>query len=507
MKRAGVLVPLFSIPSRASWGIGEIPDLARLAAWMRAARLDFVQLLPVTDMDEGLDSPYAGRSAMAIDPVYIAPDRVPDFTVAGGEAALPPESRDALETARGSRTVQYKAVRAAKRAALRAAFAAFEGHRGDREDAFARFAAEQGWWLDDYALFRALHDENGGRYWREWEEGVRDRRADALEDARRRLGHEIRFHAYVQWLADAQWQAARANGGVQIFGDFPFMVSGHSADVWARQHEFRLDASVGVPPDAASPEGQDWGLPAYRWDACAAGGYEWLRQRTRRMAALYDGFRVDHLVGFYRTFVRERDGSAAFVPVDEDAQLRQGESLLGIFSGAGAAIVAEDLGTVPDFVRASLARLAIPGMKVLRWEREWDRAEQPFRDPPSYPSVSVATTGTHDTETLAEWWDNASRGERALCARVPAMRHVGLDPDAHFSGAVRDALLRGLMQAGSDFLVLPIQDVFGWRDRINDPGGSSARNWTWRLPWPVEDLTAEPEPVERAAFLSAARYL
>ena len=504
MKRAGILVPLFSIPSRESWGIGEIPDVATLAAWMRSARLEFVQLLPVTDMDEGLDSPYAGRSAMAIDPVYIAPARLADFAAAGGEDALPAECREALETARRSSKVEYKAVRAAKRAALRAAFAAFDSHGGSgRHETFAQFAAEQAWWLDDYALFRALHDENGGRYWREWDDGVRDRRTGALDDARRRLGQEIRFHAYVQWLADVQWHAARAEAGVAIFGDFPFMVSGHSADVWARQHEFRLDASVGVPPDATSPDGQDWGLPACRWDACAAGGYEWLRQRTRRTAALYDGFRVDHLVGFYRTFVRERDGSAAFVPAHEEDQRRQGESLLGIFSGSGATIVAEDLGTVPDFVRASLARLGIPGMKVLRWEREWEQPAQPFRDPASYPSASVATTGTHDTETLAQWWDQASRDERALCASVPAMQRAGLDPDAPFSAPVRDGLLRGLLQAGSDFVILPIQDVFGWRDRINDPADRSGRNWTWRLPWPVEDLTAEPEAVERAAFLRA----
>lgn len=501
MKRAGVLVPLFSIPSRASWGIGEIPDLVRLAGWMTAARMDFVQLLPVNDMDDGLDSPYAARSAMAIDPVYVAPAVLEDFAAAGGEPSLPPESRAALETARRSPVVQYKAVRAAKSAALQAAFAAFEGCRGERQDSFARFLADQRWWLDDYALFLALHEEYGGRYWREWDEEVRDRRAEALQDARRRLGERIRYHSYVQWVADVQWRQARRSSGARIFGDFPFMVSGHSADVWARQQEFRLDASVGVPPDATSPEGQDWGLPAYRWDVCAAGGYEWLRQRTTRAAALYDGFRVDHLVGFYRTYVRERDGSAAFLPAAEDDQLRQGESLLRIFAGAGSTIVAEDLGTVPGFVRASLARMEVPGMKVLRWEREWDEPQQPFRDPPSYPAASVATTGTHDTETLAQWWEGAPREERVQCAAAPAMRAAGLDPDAPFSAPVRDALLQAVVRAGSNMLILPIQDIFGWADRINDPADSSGRNWTWRLPWPVEDLLVEPEAVARAAFL------
>ena len=157
------------------------------------------------------------------------------------------------------------------------------------------------------------------------------------------------------------------------------MVSSHSADVWSRQDEFRVDVSVGVPPDAFSETGQDWGLPAYRWDVMASEGYTWLERRSRRCADLFDGFRVDHLVGFYRTFMRDREGRKFFVPAEEPEQLAQGERLLQLFASHGAAIVAEDLGTVPDFVRESMGRLGVPGLKVFRWEREWDQPEQPFR--------------------------------------------------------------------------------------------------------------------------------
>ena len=124
--------------------------------------------------------------------------------------------------------------------------------------------------------------------------------------ARTRFDRQIRYYTYLQWIADEQWHRARMEAApVAVFGDFPFMVSGHSADVWARQHEFDLEASVGTPPDAFSATGQDWGLPAYRWEVCDAGGYEWLRQRARRSADLYDGFRIDHLIGFFRTYVRK----------------------------------------------------------------------------------------------------------------------------------------------------------------------------------------------------------
>jgi 4-alpha-glucanotransferase len=362
--------------------------------------------------------------------------------------------------------------------------------------------ARERWWLEDYVLYRALHHEHQGRHWLEWNDGLRDRAPAALAGARERHASEILYRAWLQWVAHDQWQRARRDCGViGIFGDFPFVVSADSADVWARQEEFRLDASVGTPPDAFSGAGQDWGLPVYRWETVAAGGYEWLRHRARRCTELYDAFRVDHLVGFYRTFTRERDGRTAFVPAEEPSQLAQGDRVLRLLDGGGAKIIAEDLGLVPDFVRESLARLQIPGFKVLRWEREWDLPGEPFRDPASYPQISVATTSTHDTETLAEWWDTADASERALAIELPPLAAAGYDAREPFSDQIRDVLLEALFCARSDLAIVPVQDVFGWRDRINIPALVDEINWTWRLPWPVDDLLSEPPAVDRAAFV------
>lgn len=504
-RHAGVLVPLFSLPSRASWGIGEIADLPRFARWLDAASLDIVQLLPVNEMADGQNSPYSAMSAMAIDPIYIAVGEVPEFVEAGGEASLTAGERGNLDHARRATIVEYRRIRALKSRVLRAAFERFESGgwraQSERGAAFGAFMARETWWLEEYSVFRALHAENKGRYWLEWEPGVRERHPDALDGARHRLAHEILYYAWLQWIAAGQWQRAReACGRVGIFGDFPFMVSRDSADVWSRQHEFRIDASVGVPPDAFSASGQDWGLPGYRWDVVARGGDEWLRQRARRCTSLYDGFRVDHLVGFYRTYLREPDGTTHFEPPDEPSQLAQGERLLTLFLDSGAHIIAEDLGTVPDFVRESLARLGVPGLKVMRWEREWHADGQPFREPSSYPANSVATAGTHDTETLAEWWDSASGDERAKVCGLADLRGACAAGEP-FSDRVRDALLRALFDARSNLRLVPVQDVFGWKDRINTPAVVDDVNWTWRLPWPVEDLLSEPAATERAEFL------
>ena len=517
-RHAGALVPLFSIPSRDSWGIGEIPDLAAFAGWLDRSGLDFVLLLPVNEMADGQNSPYSAMSAMAIDPIYIALRGVEEFAAAGGEASLSGEDRAKLDEVRRAARVTYDVIRDLKARCLGAAFERFDDRewatRSARARDFEAFREREQWWLADYALFRALNQENGGRYWLDWNEGVRNRQPSALAQAQRRLEREIRYAAWLQWIADEQWHRTRQTADpVAIFGDFPFVVSAHSADVWSRQREFRLDASVGTPPDAFAATGQDWGLPLYRWDVIQPGGYQWLQQRARRSADLYDGFRVDHLIGFYRTYYREHGQQrGAFVPSDEPTQIAQGERILQVLADPGTQIVAEDLGSIPDFVRESLTRLHVPGYKVLRWERHWDTEGKPFRDPTSFPPVSLATTATHDTETLAEWWNEADADERQHAMQWPALRAAGCAPDRQFDDRLRDALLRTLFGAGSNLVVVPIQDIFGWTDRINTPAVVDDVNWRWRMPWQIEDLSKEPVPRERAAFLrdlskSSGRYL
>ena len=218
-----------------------------------------------------------------------------------------------------------------------------------------------------------------------------------------------------------------------------------SADVWAHQDDFRLDASLGVPPDAFSETGQDWKLPVYKWDVIAAGGFAWLHQRARRNAALFGGYRVDHLVGFYRTFSRplgDSTGPGEFTPADEPSQTALGERVLRVFLASGAHIVAEDLGVVPDFVRASLTRMQVAGCKVFRWERLWNQAGRPFADPADYPALSVATSGTHDTEPMVTWWESAPADEREAALAIPLVAQR-LGPDGSPRRGERPGALAG----------------------------------------------------------------
>jgi 4-alpha-glucanotransferase len=246
-------------------------------------------------------------------------------------------------------------------------------------------------------------------------------------------------------------------------------------------------------------------MPLYRWDVIAAEHFRWLHERVRRSADLYDGYRVDHLVGFYRTFAWPKDGSEPFfTPADEQTQIALGERILAIFREAGSTIIAEDLGTVPDFVRVSLARQNVPGFRVLRWERQWHSEGQPFRDPAEYPAISVATSGTHDTESMAVWWDQAPAEEREQIAALPTVRRIAGGTDvmtAPYNPAVRDALLETLFASASNLLLLLAIDVFGWTDRINEPATITSDNWTYRLPWPSDRLDEIPEACERQEAL------
>jgi 4-alpha-glucanotransferase len=509
-RHSGLLVPLFSIPSRASWGIGEIGDIPLFARWLRAGGQDLLQLLPINEMAIGERSPYSAMTAMAIDPIFISAHALAEFRALGGEAAMGREWQERLEAARRSATIDHALVRSVKEPALRATFDEFRrrqaGQGSPESEAFEAWTAEQAWWLDDYALFRALHARERGRAWTDWPAPLRDRQEEALAEAARELAGEVCYRKWLQFVADTEWREARERARpVSLLGDLAFMVDRDSADVWAHAGSFRLDVSVGAPPDAFSASGQNWGVPAYRWEELAARDFDWLRQRARRMASLFDGYRVDHLVGFYRTYIFPNDGSpASFSPEDEAGQLALGETVLPIFGSCGARVMAEDLGTVPDFVRESLARLGVPGYKVFRWERHWKSEGQPYRDPAAYPAASVATSGTHDTEPMAVWWDGLDAAERAAVLAAPgvAERAAALDsPRGEFTPALRDVLVEVLFASGSDILLLPIQDVFGWRDRINVPARIDDCNWTWRLKWPVDALGSEPEACERAETL------
>lgn len=505
----GVTVPLFSLRSASSWGIGEIGDLPALARLLAPAGVSLIQLLPINEIAGGNTSPYGALSAFGIDPMYISLTAVDDLRALGNAEALGHDGARRLDALRAAPGVDYEAVRALKRHALIAGLKRFHHHElrahtpTPRARSFHAFVAAHHGWLDAYALYRAIKDDQHGKPWWEWPAPLREREAAALRQEEARLADAVLYFKYVQWLAHSQWADARAalrHQGVEIMGDLPFMVDRDSADVWAERREFRLDMSVGCPADQFDEDGQDWGLPPYYWGVMAGNDFAWLRRRARYSGELYDRFRVDHLVGFFRTAMRPYDARrdakgklvpARFDPPDEHSQRLHGERVVGAMIAAaaetGARLVAEDLGSVPAYVGPALAKLGAPGYRVLIWEKDGEV----FRDPASYPVRSVACFGTHDTAPVAAWWTQLGESERAAVLQLPVLRDMSPAPGKRFSVDLHAALLRLICGAGSELVLLLLQDLLGTRDRINVPGTVKPSNWTYRLAKPIEAMASD----------------
>ena len=499
---AGVMVPLFSLRTREDAGIGDIAALGAMTDLAAAMGHRAILLLPIDETSPGEASPYSALSVFAIDPIYIGLD---------GLAGVDPRQVERVRRALAHVPLSDRlTIRAARRELLEAAFRHFTAHGAERA-AVTDFAARHREWLDDYALFRALKDRFDFAPWEQWPDELRRREPDALDRAKAELAPLIDKYVYWQFLAHRQWAEVRAHArarGVMLGGDLAFSPARDSAEVWANQELFDLERTVGAPPDGFNPQGQHWGLPAPRWERIRADGFALLRKRIRHARELYDFIRVDHVVGLYRTFSfgLVPGAKGGFSPATKPEQRAQGEAVLGaILEEAGATIVvAEDLGVIPPFVRASLSALGVPGYKVMRWEKvgEGTPAEA-FVSPADYPELSLATTGTHDTDTLAEWWDAAPADERARMLALLALAPAATSNAEIEFDQVRDAMLAALYASPSRMVMIPIQDLFGWRERINLPGTVGSANWSWRLPLAIEDIGHDPALAARLAQLRA----
>ena len=300
-KYAGVAIPVFSLKSSSSCGIGDFTDLKRFAGWAAMTGMKFVQILPINDTTATKtwhDSyPYSAISVYALNPIYI------DIFRAGGlrDAAALGEFEQKRRELNALPQVDYEAVLAVKLDYLSRLY--------DQEcesiigsDGFVAFCKDNAGWLRPYAAFcrlRDLHSTSDFSCWGEYA-SYSDK---VFEDLRAADQHTVTFYAYLQYVAHVQLAdavaAARADG-VVIKGDIPIGVSRCSVDVWSDPCLFNLTGQAGAPPDAFAADGQNWGFPTYDWDAMARDGYAWWRNRFAAMSRYFDAYRIDHILGFFR---------------------------------------------------------------------------------------------------------------------------------------------------------------------------------------------------------------
>jgi 4-alpha-glucanotransferase len=471
-RTSGVLLSPTSLPG--GHGSGDLgPEAHRFLEFLERAGQSWWQMLPVGPPGRAPGfSPYDSGSAFAGSPWLVS------LTVLGRQGLL--TSHD-LKPAPGlsSRRVNFPATQRYREERLRQAFANFRRWRGEDGRDFRDFCDANADWLEDFALFAALRRDSGGQPWTDWEQDVRRRRQSALRAAGDRLADEVAAHRFVQFEFDQQWRALREHArrcGLGLIGDLPIFVAHDSADVWCHQELFQLDGCgqprqvSGYPPDRFSRDGQHWGHPQYRWPAHEQTGFAWWVRRFARLFELFDAVRIDHFLGFTRTWSIPAEASS---PRRGRWVISPGAKLFGaVRRKLGARpMIAEDLGRVTAADLRLRDSFGFAPMRIFQFGfgGEPDSAEHL---PHNYPLLCAGYTGNHDNNTTTGWFQELRPAERR---RVQAYTG-GQAATMHWDS------LRALFASPARLAICPLQDILGLgsQARMNVPGTAHG-NWNWRL--------------------------
>ena len=480
-RASGILLHPTSFPGR--YGIGDLGEEAyQFIDFLAHSGQQLWQVLPLVPTGFG-NSPYMSFSTMAGNPLLISPDVLLEQELLHGSDLLgiPDFPLD---------TVDFDKVIAWKIPLLRQAARTFKQQAStQQQQAFKAFCQKEAHWLEDYALFIAILNQQGGAVWTEWPDELRNRQPQALEQAHQALVEDIYFHKFLQFEFFRQWAELKAytnKKGIQIIGDVPIYVAHNSADVWANPELFKLDPVTGaptevagVPPDYFSETGQLWGNPIYDWKGMESTQFAWWVARLQGILDDVDLIRIDHFRGLEAYWS---------VPAGEKTAIKgkwvkaPGYALFNTIRDqlGSLPIIAEDLGDIDQPVLDMRDHFDFPGMRILHFAFGSDAGNSylPFNVTPN----SVIYTGTHDNNTTLGWYEeDASDYERHRF-------HQYLGANGYY-GIAWD-MIRLALSSVANQAIISLQDVFslGGNARMNVPSKADG-NWAWR--YRGEALTQE----------------
>jgi 4-alpha-glucanotransferase len=516
----GWAAQLYAVRSRASWGIGDLGDLAGLLATTGRLGAGFALLNPLHAASPDESSPYNPSSRMFRNPLYLRVGAVPEL------AALTPGERDRVEELDRSGLglldhdrIDRAAVYRLKDEALRLAHGATARLPGRRAGLAAYRAATDN--LEQFATFCALQQVHG-KNWRDWPAAYRHPARAEVAAFGEQHRDEVDYHAWLQWLLDQQLAAVQSRAdGLGVVNDLAVGFAPDGFDAWSFQDDLAPGMTVGAPPDPLGPHGQDWGLPAFVPDRLAADAYEPFAQTIRAGMAHAGGLRIDHVMGLFRLFwipegAEPAQGTYVRYPADD---------LLGVLAlesaRAEALVVGEDLGTVAPGVRERLAAEGVLSYRLAWFERGADGERRRAAD---YPRLALAAATTHDLPTVAGFMEGSDLAElrdigvvagdgfdeavAALERERTSLRRLLqdeglLDAGELGTGATAAALHAFLASTPTMLVAATLEDALEVRDRPNVPGTITERpNWSLPLPVPLEELAGDPRLRRFAAVLS-----
>ncbi len=564
----GPALQLYAVRSGRNQGIGDLTDLADACRMGAELGADLVGVNPLHALfahDPEQASPYSPSSRLFLNPAYIDLEAVPGYGALDASERPDPAVLAAL---RETDFVDYTGVAALKAPvleALHARFAQAGARAGDRagaraedraEDgagdgagdatAFETWRADAGEALERYALFETLREANAAdpdaptSAWWDWPEGWTTPDGDGARRAITERAERVTYHAWLQWLAavqlDAAALAAREAGlAVGLYRDLAVGTAGGGSDAWAEQDSYLRDVHVGAPPDDFSANGQDWGLPPLDPRALVRAGYEPFAEMLRANMRAAGAIRIDHVMGLARLFwipEGESPANGAYVAYPLQDML----AVLALESRrARCIVVGEDLGTVQEGFRESLAEVGVLSYKLMYFEKEYE-TDQSFKAPARYPYRSLVGANTHDLPTLRGFWQmddlklrqsldlfpsqqmHERQREERLQDRVrllEALEREGLLPEGVAPGdehvAMDDALVAAihgfLARTRSMLLVANVEDMIGQVEQMNLPGTDRDLypNWRRRLGVALSALADHPGVRACAAAMNAGR--
>jgi 4-alpha-glucanotransferase len=527
----GLAAQLYSVRSAESWGIGDLADLEDLAVWSAAAHgADYVLVNPLHAAEPVAPlepSPYLPSSRRFSNPIYLRPERIPEYAVAADEVRtqLRAKRAEVLAAFEPAGPIDRNRSWSAKRAALELIFDV--PRTPGRQASFDGYRKREGRGLENFATWAVLYEQHGPDP-AAWPADLRHPESAAIARFRADHAREIDFWCWLQWLLDEQLASAqqaglRAGMGLGILHDLAVGVHRSGADAWSLQESYAKGISVGAPPDPYNQNGQTWNQPPLRPDRLAESGYAPFRDMVSTILRHAGGIRVDHVIGLFRLWwipEGSRPTEGTYVRYDHEA-------MVGILAleahRAGALVVGEDLGTVEPWVRDYLRERGILGTSILWFEFEWHAGGAPLR-PEWWREYCLASVTTHDlpptagylagdhvrlrdelgilTRTLDEELEADENDRRAW---LDNLRSRGaLAEEADVDETVR-ALHRYLTWTPSRMLCLSLADAVGDRRTQNQPGTiDEYPNWRVPLTGPdgapvmLEDVFTD----ERAAALA-----
>ena len=453
--------------------IGDLgPAATAFVDFMVRSGQHYWQILPIGPTGEG-NSPYQSLSAFGGNPLLVSPDRLV-------EQGLLDRQDIELPISGGEGKVNYPAAVRMKQRWLKKAFEHFEKNRhAGRQSELDAFVQAESFWLWDFSLFSAIQSKEGTSDWTRWNQELRTRQPDAIIRAQKYFACDIRYHEFVQWQFSLQWKELRAycrSKGIRLIGDVPLFVAHQSADVWAHPGLFKLDADgkptvvAGVPPDYFSKTGQVWGVPVYRWEALREQKYSWWIERLRTAFVRFDVNRLDHFIGFVRTYEVPAQARTAvngqYQPGGGASFFEAVREALGLLP-----LIADDLGSITPEVAALRDGFNIPGTRVLQFELG-SNPETNSVPREQHPAKSVVYTGTHDNDTTAGWYQKLPGTQRKAL-----QKQLGVN-----NREVVWAMIREALASHANTAIIPAQDLLGLgsESRMNFPGIAKG-NWQWRL--------------------------